>query len=150
MVRVDFEVREEGGELHGVILQEGRAASGSRAEVFAPGSVTWPTEGVGIMVEHGAQPEVRAFPHRDSMGRISVRARVTEALRTAISAGKHFMSVEFRAIDERVTKAGVREILRAYVDAAALVSNPEYDSTAAEIRTSGPMWKTDVDLLRLI
>ena len=38
------------------------------------------------------------------------------------------MSVEFKAIEERQTRAGVREILRAFVTDAALVSNPEYDS----------------------
>lgn len=134
MVRVAVEVREEGGELHGVILQEGRAASGGRAEVFAPGSVSWPAEGVGILTEHRGEAETRAFPHRDAMGRISIRARATDAIKQAISAGKRYMSVEFKALDERRTKGGVREVLRAYVDAAALVANPEYDSTEAEVR----------------
>ena len=132
--RLTFEVREEGGELHGTILQEGRAASGGRAEVFAPGSVTWPADGVGILTEHRGEPETRAFPHRDPMGRISIRAQATDAIKDAIKSGKRFMSVEFRALDERKTKAGVREILRAYVAAAALVASPEYDSTAAEVR----------------
>ena len=134
MVRVNVEVREEGGELHGVILQEGRAASGGRAEVFAPGAVTWPADGVRIMTEHRGAAETRAFPHRDAMGRINIRARATEAIKRAVAEGKRFMSVEFRAMEERRTKAGVREILRAYVDAAALVADPEYDSTVAELR----------------
>ena len=121
MVRIAFEVREQGGELHGVILQEGRAASGGRAEVFVPGSVTWPSEGVGILTAHRAEPEIRAFPHRDAMGRISIRARATEAIQQAIAAGKRFMSVEFRTLEERHTKAGVREILSApYVDNGCL------------------------------
>ena len=137
MVPITFEIREDGRELRGVILQEGRAASGGRAEVFAPGSVTWPTEGVGILTDHLTEPEIRAFPHRDSMGRINVRARATDAIREAVAAGKRFMSVEFRAIDERRTKSGIREILRAYVDVAALVSNPEFDTTAAEVRSKG-------------
>jgi len=134
MVRLSVEVREQGGELHGVILQEGRAASGGRAEVFAPGAVTWPADGVRIMTEHLGAAETRAFPHRDAMGRINIRARATEAIKQAIASGKRFMSVEFRAMEERRTKAGVREILRAYVDAAALVADPEYDSTVAELR----------------
>ncbi len=136
MVRLlkNIEVREEGGELHGVILQEGRAATGGRAEVFAPGSVTWPSDGVAIRVTHRGETETRAFPHRDNAGRINIRAKATDAIREAVNAGKRFMSVEFRALDERTTKAGVREILRAYVDGAALLANPEYDSTAAELR----------------
>ena len=133
--RLNFEVRAEGGDLHGVIVQEGRAASGGRAEVFAPGSISWPAEGVAILTEHLGEPETRAFPHRAPNGEIRIRARATEAIKAAIAAGKRSMSVEFRALDERRTKGGIREILRAFVDAAALVENPEYDSTAAELRS---------------
>ena len=66
-----------------------------------------------------ASRKTRAYPHRDQLGRINVRAQATAAIKDAISAGKRFMSVEFRAIDERTTKAGVREILSAFVDKAA-------------------------------
>ena len=102
MVQLTVEVREEGNELHGVILQEGRAASGGRAEVFAPGAVKWPADGVGILTEHRGAPETQAFPHRDQLGRINVRAQATAAIKDAISAGKRYMSVEFRAVDQRV------------------------------------------------
>ena len=134
-MRVDVEIREEGGELHGIILQEGRAASGARAEVFSPGSVTWPADGVRILTEHHGQSETRAFPHRDALGRIKIRAKATDAIRSAIESGKRFMSVEFRAIEERRTNSGVREILRAIVEGAALVDRPEYDTTSAEVRS---------------
>ena len=62
MVRIAFEVREEGRELHGVILQEGRASSGGRAEVFAP--VRSPGLRSGIADSHGIAPnlEIRAVP----------------------------------------------------------------------------------------
>lgn len=135
MVRLNFEIREDGGDLHGTIVQEGRAASGGRAEIFAPGSVQWPADGVAILTEHLGSAETRAYPHRDAMGRIKVRAKATDAIKRAIAAGKRFMSVEFRALEERQTPGGVREILRAFVSAAALVSSPEYDSTAAELRS---------------
>ena len=45
------------------------------------------------------------------------------------------MSIEFHAVEERTTRAGVREITSALVNAAALVDRPEYDTTSAEIRT---------------
>ena len=131
---ITCEVREEGNELHGCLVQEGRAASGGRAEVFAPGSITWPSTGVDILTEHRGEPATTAYPHRDQLGRISVRAQATAAIKDAIAAGKKFMSVEFRALEERTTKAGVREILSAYVAAAALVASPEYDVSAAELR----------------
>ena len=138
MVRLTAEIREAGGELHGTILQEGRAATGGRAEVFAPGSVSWPTEGVVIRTEHRGEAATKAFPHRTELGEIRVRARATEAIKAAIAAGRRFMSVEFFAIEERTTMAGVREILRAHVQAAALVDTPEYDSAAAEVRDRRP------------
>ena len=123
--------------LRGTMIQEGRAASGGRREVFAPGSVEWPSEGVGILTEHRGAIEARAQPIRQRDGRITLAARATEAIRQAVENGKRYMSVEFRALEERTTQGGVREVLRAFVDAAALVSNPEYDTTTAELRARG-------------
>ena len=122
--------------LRGVMLTEGRAASGGRAEVFTNGSVTWPQDGVAILLEHRGKVEAQGQVVRERDGRLTISARATEAIREAVKAGKRYMSVEFRSIEERTTKGGVRELLRAVVDAAALVSSPEYDSTLAEVRTS--------------
>ena len=133
----EVEIREAEGKrprLRGVMITEGRAASGGRAEVFAPGSIQFPTEGVGIQTRHHGPVEVRAQPIRQRDGRIEVMADATEAIREAISAGKRHMSVEFRAIRERTTAGGVREILQAFVPRAALVEIPEFDSTSAEVR----------------
>ena len=121
--------------LYGTMIQEGRAASGGRREVFVPGSIEWPSAGVAILTEHRGAPEIRAHPVRHRDGRITLTARATSAIRKAVEAGRKFMSVEFRSIEERTTKGGVRELLRAFVDAAALVSSPEYDTTVAEVRT---------------
>ena len=122
--------------LRGVMLQEGRAASGGRSEVFTPGSVSWPHDGVLILTEHRGKAEARGQVVRERDGRLTISARATEAIREAVKAGKRYMSVEFRSIEERTTAGGVRELLRAAVDAAALVSSPEYDSTLAEVRKS--------------
>ena len=149
MVPLIIEVRTEGEDLHGVILQEGRAASGGRAEVFAPGSVTWPAEGMRILDEHRGPELTKAFPTRDAEGRIKIRARATAAIRAAVASGKRYMSVEFRALEDRVTKGGVREVLRAYVDAAALVSNPEFDTTSAEVRAGAGGRKPRVETIWL-
>lgn len=132
----EIELRNEGREpeLHGTMLTEGRAASGGRAEVFAPGSVQWPELGVEIAPGHDLASESRAHPVRQRDGRLTLRARATEKLREAVEAGARFMSVEFHALEERTTRGGVREILSAMVKRAALVPNPEYDTTAAELR----------------
>ena len=123
--------------LFGTMLHEGRAASGGRRELFAPGSVSWPAEGVALLTGHGGGVEVRAHPIRHRDGRITVSALATAAIRAAVEGGRRFMSVEFRALEERTTRGGVREVLRALVDAAALVADPEYDTTEAEVRARG-------------
>ena len=135
---VEVELRDagDGPQLYGCIIQEGRAASGGRAEVFAPGAVEWPAEGVGILTEHRGRPEVRAMPERGADGRISVTATATDTIRQAVAAGKKYMSVEFASLSERTTKGGVREILRAFVPDVALVLRPEYDVTSAELRSA--------------
>lgn len=139
----EVEIREQAGReptLHATILSEGRAASGGRRELFAPGSVDWPTGGVGVVLKHLADPEVRGQVVRARNGELRLQARATPAIQAAVAAGKRFMSVEFRAIRERVTKGGVREILQAYVDNALLTDVPEYDTTAAEVREQDESW----------
>ena len=131
------ELRNAGRTLYATLVQEGRAASGGRAEVFAPGSVEWPSTGVGILLAHRQAPEVRAVPERQRDGRITVEARATGPIRQAVESGKRFMSVEFHALRERTTEGGVREIQRALVPDAALVSRPEYDVSDAEVRRRG-------------
>ena len=149
MVRIVAEIREANGELHGTLLQEGRAASGGRAEVFAPGSVSWPADGVDILTEHRGASVLKAFPHRDTLGKIKIRATANTAVREAIEAGKKFMSVEFVSIEERTVKAGIREILRAHVPSAALVENPEYDTSSAEVRAAQSTAKPRLETLWL-
>ena len=129
------EIREaaDGPHLHGVLIQEGRAAR-RRREVFAPGAVEWPSNGVGILTRHHGAPEARAIPERQPDGRITLRARATDAIRDAVESGRRFMSVEFHALRERRTEGGIREILRALVPDVALVPDPEYGQTAAEVR----------------
>lgn len=132
----EVEVRESRGRkrLSGTMVTEGRAASGGRREVFAPGSVSWPVEGVGVSVGHYAAVEIRAQAMRQRDGKITLSGDATDAVERAIEGGARYMSVEFVTIRERTTKGGVREILEAFVPRAALVRNPEYDTTAAEVR----------------
>ena len=133
----EIEIREAagGGELHGTMLTEGRAASGGRAELFTPGSVQWPSEGVEIAPGHELATEARAHPVRQRDGRLTLRTPATPALRQAVESGRKYMSVEFHALKERRTKGGIREVMSALVVRAALLKTPEYDTTAAEIRS---------------
>ena len=133
VIPVELREASEGPTLRGVVLQEGRAAQGGRAEVFAPLSVTWPANGIALLAEHRGAELARAVPTRDADGSLRIETRATPAI-LAAHATRKFFSVEFHAISEVRTKGGVREITRALVDAAALVPNPEYPNVKAEVR----------------
>lgn len=92
---IELRDAEGGPRLHGTILAEGRAARGGRAELFAPGSVTWPPSGIGIKARHGAAVEVHAVPRRAAGGEITIEARATPAIVAAVKMGSTSMSVEF-------------------------------------------------------
>ena len=132
---VPVEVREsaDGPMLRGVVLQEGRAARGGRAEVFAPLSVIWPSDGIALLGEHRGSELGRAVPCRDADGALRIETPATPAILAAYATRKYF-SVEFQSLREIRTAGGVREIQRALVDAAALVPNPEYPHARAEVR----------------
>jgi hypothetical protein len=131
-----IEVRESDGGpmLSGVIIQEGRAAAAGRAELFAPGAIVWPQNGIGILTEHHGRAHAYVTPARDALGNITVSAPAPPAVVEAFEAGKRHMSIEFMPLREVRTAAGIREIQRALVDAATLTANPEYAQARAEVR----------------
>ena len=134
---------ESGPVLRGVVLVEGRAAAGGRAELFTVGSCDWPASGIGIGVEHLAAPETRAVPVRDG-AEIRVECPATPAIFAAVQGGARFMSVEFHPLAETRTKAGVREVTGALLVGAIVCREPEYAQTAAEVRErqpSLPWWR---------
>ena len=134
---IEIEYREATGELFAQILQEGRASTGSTMrEVFAPGSLVWPSTGVQVRLIHLGASEAVGFPSRDNLGRVTVRVKATEAIRKAVQAGKKYASIEFKSLREKTTRGGIREIASAFLDAFTLTDSPEYgdDVTAAELR----------------
>ena len=138
---VECRASDSGPKLHGVLLTEGRAASGGRAELFTPNSLDWPSEGIPIRREHLGAVETRAVPTRAGV-EIRIEAEATPAIFNAVSAGARFMSVEFHALSERRTASGIREITSALATGAIVTANPEYDTTAAEVREADevPLW----------
>ena len=124
---------EAGPTLHGVLIQEGRAAS-ARAEVFAPGSLQWSAEGIAIRAKHLGAEDSRAIPTREATGEIRIAAPASAALVAAYNAGRKFLSIEFHALQETRSKSGVREIQQAFLPGAALVVDPEYAQATAEVR----------------
>ena len=133
VVPVELREAEDGPVLHGVVLQEGRAAQGGLAEVFSPLSVIWPSTGIGLLGAHHGPELARAIPTRAANGEIRIAAHASAEILAAYETRK-FFSVEFFSLREIRTAAGVREILRALLDAAALVASPEYPQAVAEVR----------------
>ena len=131
---LQIELRQTASALHGVLIQEGRAASGGRSEVFIPGAVEWPPSGVDILASHQGSIEAQVTPERQASGEITFVAKLTDGLREAWAAGRQHMSVEFYTMAQRQTKGGVREVQRALVTAGALTDRPEYDTATAELR----------------
>ena len=133
VIPVELREASEGPTLSGVVLQEGRAAQGGRAEVFAPLACCWPSNGIALLAEHRGSELARAVPTRDADGSLRIETPATPEILAAYETRRYF-SVEFYALQEVRTAGGVREIQRALVDAAAMVSSPEYAQATAEVR----------------
>ena len=119
--------------LHGVLIQEGRAAS-ARAEVFAPLSLVWASDGIAIRAKHLGAEDSRVIPTRETNGEIRIAAPASASIVAAFNEGRKFLSIEFHALQETRSAAGVREIQQAFLPGAALVSDPEYKQATAEVR----------------
>ena len=132
---VEIREADNGPVLHGVLIQEGRAAS-VRAEVFAPLSLVWASDGISIRAKHLGAEDSRAIPTRETNGEIRIAAPASAAIVAAFNEGRKFLSIEFHAVQETRSKSGVREIQKAYLPGAAMVSDPEYKMATAEIRST--------------
>ena len=135
-LRCPVEIREATGGpvLHGVLIQEGRAAS-ARAEVFAPLSLVWASDGISIRSKHLGAEDARAIPTREANGEIRIAAPASEAIVSAFNEGRRFLSIEFHPLQETRSASGVREIQSAFLPGAALVADPEYVQATASIRS---------------
>ena len=138
---VECRASESGPMLRGVIVQEGRAARGGRRELFAPGAVTWPADGIAIRGEHLGPELARAVPVRGDRGEVRIEAPASPSIMAAVGRrNQRYLSVEFHALREVRTTGGVREIELAIVTAAALTDRPEYHQARAEVRERRRRW----------
>ena len=100
-------------------------------------SIVWPADGIAILARNRGPELARALPTRSETGEIRIETEATQAIRTAVRAGRKYLSIEFHPLAHTVTRGGVTEFTRAAVFAAALVSNPEYHQATAEVREGG-------------
>lgn len=142
-MRRTFETRAIRGSVHdhlkhvrGTVLQEGRAAAGGRAEVFAPGACSWPPAGVPLLLAHKGRPLVPAVElTRTADGMIQFEIDSTPELRARLDEAAG-LSVEFVSLDEKRTAGGVREIQAALITGVAFTREPEYEQARAELRSA--------------
>ena len=135
------ETRQSPGRIVGTLIAYGERAK-DRAEKFAPGSLHWPDTGIVLNEQHNRQaPIMRFTPALDGKElRIDAALPDTQRGRDAATMIKqrHYdraFSIEFRSELEG-RSAGVREIRRAHLAAAALVDSPSY-GTSVEVRGKG-------------
>ena len=110
-----------------------------RRELFRRGAIHWPETGLVVNDMHDRRaPLLRAVPFLDGDAlKIDApfpdtqRARdAATNLREGILTG---LSVEFYA-EKETRRAGIREIVRAYVPRAGLVDTPSYADSLVEVR----------------
>ncbi len=150
-IRCSIELRAERtspGRVTGVLIEMGRVA-GDRREVFTPGSVRFPSNGLRLLAEHRGRMVGRFEPITDgSQIRIDYQLPDTELGREVAgeirSGRKAGLSVEFFPTEES-TVQGVREVRGALIDAAAVVADPAYKQARVEVRQDG-----DRDRLRRV
>ena len=138
------------GRLAGVLMRYGAPGQHGR-EVFAPGALRWPVNGIRIDLEHASAPArgsvqppiMRAVPFVSDDGaevRIDAPLPDTQAARDLavlmrsdppVYSG---LSVEFHAVRQSWT-GGRRVIAEGLLKGAELTDNPSYPDTSAEVRS---------------
>ena len=126
------------GRLTGTLMKYGERAA-DRAEIFEPGSLSWPSNGVLLRRQHSREapiarviPETRGnevvldHPLPDSSAGRDAALEVRNGTLPALS-------VEFRATAQRYV-AGVRRISSALLTGAGLVDDPSYPGSHVEVR----------------
>ena len=153
--RAAVELRDGGadspGRLTGVLMRYGAAGVRGR-EVFAPGALKWPDNGIRIDLDHASSPArgsvqapiMRAVPVVDG-GEVRIdaplpnttAARDLAELMRADPPVYNGLSVEFHSVREH-RAGGQRVIAEARLDGAALTDNPSYPDTGVEVRDGAP------------
>ena len=139
------------GRLTGVLMRYGSPGVRGR-EVFAPGALRWPDNGVRIDLEHASSPArgnvqppiMRAVPFVSDDGaevRIDAALPDTTAARDLATLMRQSppaydgLSVEFRA--EREHRAGGQRVIdSARLAGAALTDDASYPDTSVEVRNA--------------
>ena len=148
---IKIEDRAEGkpSRLVGVLLPFGKQAQ-DRAEMFLPGSLSWPEDGVLLRRQHNrSQPILKFLPIQDEEG-LKVDAPIpdtvagrdaAEEIRSGLFSG---LSVEFRATKQTIL-SGVRRIAAGVLCGAGLVDSPSYSQAKVEVEARAKAERREAD-----
>ena len=146
-IRCSIELRAaEGspGRIVGTIIETGRVA-GDRPEIFTPGALQWPANGIRLLAEHRGRQIMRVTPTVDGTA-VRVDAALPDTaigreVASEVRAGtKRGLSLEFHCTEEAQVQ-GVREVRGAIMDAAAVVADGAYSQARVEVREKKrPLW----------
>ena len=140
-IRCAIEVREDEGKparLVGTLMPFGQRAK-DRAELFEPGSLSWPEGGIVLNRQHVRTAPILRFSPVEVEGRLTVDAEIpdTTAGRDALAEIRSGLfkglSIEFRAVRQTIV-AGVRRISEAVLTGAGLVDSGSYEAATVEVR----------------
>ena len=140
------------GVLEGVLMPYGQRAS-DRPELFEPGALHWPEDGVLLRAMHRRDSPIARFVPESSESEVRVKIGLPDTtagrdaatnVRTGVLRG---LSVEFRSEKETV-RDGLRVIQSAELVGAGLVDSGAY--AAATVEARGKQDLADIELLRLI
>ena len=131
------ESRQSPGRIVGTLMTYGVRAK-DRAELFAPGALTWPDGGIILNEQHSRTAPILRFVPEVEGNEVRIDAPLPDTQRgrdagTMIRNGTMTgLSIEFRA-EQEGRAHGMREIRRAVLSAAALVDSASY-GTSVEVR----------------
>ena len=126
------------GRVVGTLIRYGER-SGDRPEVFAPGALRWPPEGIVLRRQHNrTAPITRIVPEvRDGAVVLDAPLPDTQAGRDAATEIRSGLltglSIEFRALRQNYA-GGVRNVTDALLAGAGLVDSPSYRGSRVEVR----------------
>ena len=141
-IRIEQDANRGGpGILKGVVMPYGERAA-DRAEVFKPGALYWPADGVMLREQHNRQAPIVRFKPVAAASEVRVEiplpdtSRARDAALMVKNGTFRGLSVEFIAEQESQV-AGVREIRKARLLGAGLVDSPSYSGATVEARAKG-------------
>ena len=126
------------GRLVGTLLTYGERA-GDRAELFEPGALTWPADGIVLREMHDRKQAIMRVVPELRGDKVIIDSPLPDTQRGRDAAtmirNKTFrgLSLEFNSKRQRFA-GGVRRIQSAALNGAGLVDDPSYTGSRVEVR----------------